>query len=234
MADLTAAAFIARLLPMATGEQKVKYERFFPGDDSFAGVRMGSVFALAKEHLAMPVQEIEVLLDHDVHEVRVGGCSIMGKAATQKRVAEQRHEQLYDLCLRRHDRIDSWDLVDLVAYQVVGSWLLDRPRQPLYTLARSAVWPERRTAVVATAAFIRRGEVADTFAITRLLLDDPEDLVHKGAGWMLRYAGDVDPAALREFLDERAATMPRAMLRAAIEKLDKAERSAYLGRTELT
>ncbi|MGH1562210.1 DNA alkylation repair protein [Mumia sp. DW29H23] len=228
MDDPTADAFLARLLPLATDGQRLKYERFFPGDDSFVGVRMGDVFGLAKEFLAMPVDELETLLDHDVREARVGACSIMGKAATHKRVTEPRHEELYALCLRRHDRIDTWDLVDLVAYQAVGSWLVERPRDPLYTLAESSAWPERRTAVVATAAFLRRGEVADTFAISEMLLDDPEDLVHKGAGWMLRYAGDVDRPALLAFLDAYAATMPRAMLRAATEKLDKSERAAYL------
>ncbi|KAA1423861.1 DNA alkylation repair protein [Mumia zhuanghuii] len=228
MDDLTAAAFRARLLPLASAEQKAKYVRFFPGDDSFVGVPMRDVFGLAKAHLAMPADEIEVLLDDEVREARVGACSIMGKAATHKRVSEERHRELYDLYLRRHDRIDTWDLVDLGASQVVGSWLVDRPRDPLYTLARSEAWPERRTAVVATAAFIKRGQVEDTFAISRLLLGDDVELVHKGAGWMLRYAGDVDRAGLTAFLDEHAATMPRAMLRAAIEKLDKPDRATYL------
>ncbi|WP_208322491.1 DNA alkylation repair protein [Mumia sp. ZJ430] len=228
--DVSAAQFVAALLPMATDEQRVKYQRFFPGDDTFVGVRMGAIFGLAKEFLAMPVDELEVLLDHDVREVRVGACSIMGKAAARKRVTEERHEELYDLYLRRHDRIDGWDLVDLGAYQVVGSWLVERPRDPLYALARSDFWPERRTAIVATAAFIGREDVADTFAISALLLDDPEPLVHKGAGWMLRYAGDVDRDALRGFLDTHAATMPRVMLRTALEKFDKPERAAYLAR----
>lgn len=228
--DVGADAFVGALLPLADEEQRAKYQRFFPGDDSFVGVRMAAVFGLAKEFLAMPVDQLEVLLDHDVHEVRVGACSIMGKAATHKRVTEQRHEELYDLYVRRHDRIDTWDLVDLVAYQVAGSWLLDRRRDPLYALAGSDFWPERRTAVVATAAFLRRGEVADTFAISGLLFEDREPLVLKGAGWMLRFAGDVDPRALRVFLRRHAPAMPRAMLRAAIEKLPRGERTAYLAR----
>jgi 3-methyladenine DNA glycosylase AlkD len=152
----------------------------------------------------------------------------MGKAATHRSVTPERHRELVELYLRRHDRVDDWDLVDLAAHQVLGTWLLDRPRDPLYELARSGRWAERRSAVVATAAFIGHGQVDDTLAISRLLLDDPHPLVHKGVGWMLRHAGQVDPAAVRPFLDEHAATMPRVMLRAAVEKLEPAERAAYL------
>jgi hypothetical protein len=226
--DLTADAFLTRLQATATDEQRVAYRRYFPGDESFIGVRMGTVFALANTFRAMPGDEIELLLESPVHEVRAGACSLMGKAATARKVTPERHQELYDLYLRRHDRIDAWDLVDLAAHQVLGTWLLDRPRDVLYRLAASDFWPERRSAIVAPAAFIKRGDVEDTFAIARLLLDDPHELVHKGAGWMLRYAGEVNRPALRAFLDDAAGRMPRAMLRAAIEKLDAGERKQYL------
>ncbi len=228
MPPLTAPEFRSELLALATEEQRVKYQRFFPGDDSFVGVRMGDVFALAKSALEMPVAEIERLLEDEVHEVRAGACSVMGKAATHKKVEPERHGELYALLRRRHDRIDTWDLVDLVAAQVVGSWLRDRPRDPLYELADSEFWPERRTAIVSTAALIKRGDTGDAFAISEFLLRDDEVFVQKGAGWMLRYAGDSSPEALRTFLDEHAPAMPRVMLRMAIEKLPKETRAAYL------
>jgi 3-methyladenine DNA glycosylase AlkD len=224
----TAAAFIERLHAETTEKQRVDYRRFFPGDDSFIGVRMGTVFNFAKECVAMPVGEIERLLESPIHEVRAGACSIMGKSATLKKSTAERREELYELYLRRHDRIDAWDLVDLAAHQVVGNWLVDKPRDPLYELARSDAWPERRTAIVATAAFLRRGEVGDTVVISEILLDDDNDLVHKGAGWMLRYAGEVNQERLIEFLDSHGQRMPRAMLRAAIEKFDKPLRAHYL------
>jgi 3-methyladenine DNA glycosylase AlkD len=132
------------------------------------------------------------------------------------------------LYLRRHDRIDAWDLVDLGAYQVVGSWLVDKPRDPLYALAGSSFWPERRSAIVATAAFLRRQDCTDTLRLARLLDADENEYVQKGTGWMLRYAGEVDRAALLGFLDEKAAGLPRLTLRAATEKLDPATRAAYL------
>ncbi|WP_083259513.1 DNA alkylation repair protein [Cellulosimicrobium cellulans] len=223
----TAAEFRAALLTLATAEQRRKYARFFPGDDSFVGVRMGDVFTLAKAAIDLPVAEIEALLDDRVHEVRAGACSIMGKAATARRVVPERHAELVALLLRRHDRVDTWDLVDLTAHQVLGTWLLDRPRDPLYELAAAPDWPRRRAAVVATAAFLRQGQVDDTLALAERLRDDPAPFVQKGVGWMLRVVGDVEPERFRAFLDEHAAAMPPATLRAAVEKLPAAERKAW-------
>ena len=224
----TAEAFLARLHAEATDEQRVAYRRFFPGDESFLGVRMGTVFAVAKECLAMPLDEIEALLESPVHEARAGACSVMGKAATHRSTAVERHQELYELYLRRHDRINDWDLVDLAAHQVVGSWLLDRPRDPLRALARSGFWPERRSAVVATAAFLKRGQTDDTLALARLLAGDDHPLVHKGVGWMLRYAGEVDRDRFLTFLDAYAPDLPRAAVRPAVEKLDPADRKRFV------
>ncbi|TFC06977.1 DNA alkylation repair protein [Cryobacterium adonitolivorans] len=170
--EITAAEFHESLVALASPEQRQKYTRYFPGDDSFIGVRMGDVFALAGRVLAMPAHDIETLLESPIHEVRVGACSIMGKAATHRKASVERREELYELYLRRRDRIDTWDLVDLVAQQVVGGWLIDKPRDPLYALAGSSFWPERRTAVVSTAAFLRRGEITDTLRLARMLGDD--------------------------------------------------------------
>ena len=192
---------------------------------------MGQVFALAKEFIDMPLAEVEKLLESPIHEVRAGACSIMGKQATSKKTPESRRRELYELYLRRHDRINDWDLVDLASYKVVGSYLFDfgKPRKILYRLARSENMWERRTAIVSTLYFIRKGEVDDTFKIAELLLKEKEDLVHKGTGWALRYAGDKDRKGLLKFLDQHAATMPRVALRYSIEKLDKKQREYYLG-----
>ncbi|MGO4782808.1 DNA alkylation repair protein [Cryobacterium sp. W22_MBD10_FK3] len=227
-AESNAADFQAGLEVLATPEQRQKYTRYFPNDDSFIGVRMGDLFALAGRALAMPVPSLETLLDSPIHEVRAGACSIMGKSATHRAAGIGRREELYDLYLRRHDRIDTWDLVDLGAAQVVGGWLVDKPRDPLYTLASSSFWPERRTAMVATAAFLHRGDITDTLRLAALLGDDEHELVQKATGWMLRYLGDVDRDALIGFLDENATVLARAALRAATEKLVRPVRAGYL------
>jgi 3-methyladenine DNA glycosylase AlkD len=191
-------------------------------------IGMGQIFALAKERKNMPLAEIEALLESPVHEVRVGAVSIMDWQARDRKTPVERRRELFELYIRRHDRINTWDLVDRSAIWVVGEWLVDKPRDVLYTLAESAAPMERRTAILSTVAFIRRGELDDTYRISERLLGDDEDLVHKAVGWMLREAGKRDAPRLLAFLDAYAATMPRVTLRYAMEKLDKGTRDRYL------
>lgn len=129
--------------------------------------------------------------------------------------------------MRRMDRINNWDLVD-VSCPFVSGYLYDRPRDVLYEMARSKSLWERRTAIVSTYYFIRQGDLDDTFKIAEMLLGEDEDVIHKAAGGWLRAAGEKDVRRLRYFLDEHAATMPRTMLRYAIEHLDKKERKQYM------
>jgi len=236
--DINAAAFIKKLKTFQSAEELKKYHRYFKFDeketgegDRFIGVRMGQVFKLSAEFIKMPLQEIEKLLESPVHEVRAGGCSIMGKQASSKKTPESLRKALYDLYLRRHDRVNNWDLVDLAAYKVVGSYLydFDKPRAILYKLARSKDRWKRRSSIVSTLYFIGQGDTSDTFKIAAMLLKEKEDLVHKGTGWALRYAGQKDREKLVAFLEAHAATMPRIALRYAIERLDKKQREHFLG-----
>ncbi len=170
------------------------------GPDDFGRVGMGRIFGLAKECMDMTPAEIERLLESPVHAVRVGAVSIMDWQARSRRTSPDRRRQLFELYLRRHDRIDTWDLVDRSAIYVVGDYLADQPRDAMYQLAESRNPLERRTAILSTAAFLRRGEVDDTFRIAERLVDDPEDTVHKAVGWMLREAGKRDPERHAAFL----------------------------------
>jgi hypothetical protein len=198
------------------------------GPDDYHGVAMGQIFGLARECQDMSPAEIERLLDSPVHAVRVGAVSIMDFQSRDRKRPAERKRELYELYLRRHDRIDTWDLVDRSAIWVVGEYLVDKPRDVLDRLARSDSPMERRTAILATFAFIRRGELDDAYRIAELLVDDPEDTVHKAVGWMLREAGKRDPTRQVAFLEAHAAAMPRVMLRYAIEKLDKPTRDRWL------
>lgn len=225
-----AATLTATLEAMANDEERQKYTRYFAPDPDapFLGVRMGAVFELAKTALELPGSELEALLEQRAHEVRALACSIMGKAGARAKTPDSRRAELYDLYLRRHDRIDQWDLVDLAARDVVGRYLLDRDRSPLHRLAASAFWPERRTALVATFAFLKRGELDDAYALAEILAEDPEPFVQKALGWVLRAAGDLDAARLTSYVERHAATMPRTALRAAIEHFAKEERARIL------
>lgn len=227
---LTAAHFVERLETYRSPSVRQSYERAFkpPDDDEFTGVRMGQVFALAKEFMAMPLDEIEKLLESPIHEARVGAVSIMDFQARSKQTDERHRKALFDLYLRRHDRINNWDLVDRSAPDVVGKYLSDKPRDVLYELACSSnVW-ERRTAITSTYYFIRQGDVADTFKIAEILVHDDHDLIQKAVGGWIREAGKKEPAELLAFLDRYAATMPRTMLRYAIEHLESEKRAHYL------
>jgi 3-methyladenine DNA glycosylase AlkD len=218
--ELTARVFKERLTELAGPDAKADLK----------GIRMGDIFKLGKEFAEMPVAEIEKLLESPVLNVRTGAMSIMGQYAKGKKCTPERLRELYDLYIRRHDRIDDWGLVDLAAYYVVGQYLAAKPREKLYDLARSKDQWERRTAIVATAHFILKlKQTEDTFRIAEILVHDPEKFVNTGTGWMLRAAGDVDRKALVAFLDKYAATMPRILLRYSIEKLDKEQRDHYLG-----
>ncbi len=231
----TAKQFVEKLKTYQSDEELKKIQRYFKSGegeyghgDKFIGVKMGQLFALAKEFGEMPVSEIEKLLESPIHEVRAGAVSIMDKASRNKKITDNRRKEFYDLYMRRHDKINNWDLVDLGCLHLTGSYLFDKQRNILYKLAKSKnIW-ERRTAILSTCYFIRQGDIADTFKIAEMLVNDKEDLIHKATGWMLRFAGDKDPKKLFGFLDKYAATMPRTLLRYAIEKLNNKQREHYL------
>ena len=227
--SITANQFVKRLKALRSAAvTKAHGHLMSDQDDVIMGVRMGHVFALAREFMDMPLDEVEKLLDNRVHEARVGAVSIMDFQARSRKTTEERRKELFELYLRRHDRINSWDLVDRSAIYVVGGYLFDKPRDVLYKLARSKnIW-ERRTAMVSTAYFIKYGDVGDSFKIAEILLDDDQDLIHKATGWMLRAAGEKDRQKLLSFLDQFAATMPRTALRYAVEHFDKKQRDQYL------
>jgi len=194
------------------------------------GIPMGRIFALAKAHMDMDPPEIERLLDRPDHEARVVAVSVMDFQARDRRTTDARKGELFELYLRRHDAIDTWDLVDRSAIWVVGEYLRDHPRAVLDELAASPDPNRRRTAILATFAFIRHDDLDDAMRVAEALVDDSRDTVAKAVGWMLREVGKRDEARLAAFLDRHAATMPRVALRYATEKLDPDVRAAYLAR----
>lgn len=229
-----AANFITHLRAASSEEELAKIQRYFKmGDgeygegDVFIGVRMGDVFNLAKQSIDLPLDQVELLLESEIHEARAGACSIMDKKARRKKMPAEDREALYGLYRRRIDRINNWDLVDLAAPWVVGGFLFDKDHAPIYELAESKNQWERRTAIYATGYFIRQGELDDIYNLAELLIDDKEDLIHKAVGGWLREAGKKDRPRLIAFLDAHAAEMPRTMLRYSIEHLDPDVREHY-------
>ena len=234
-----ATSFVRRLDAIKSADKVDYVARFFTGgepgrarDTRMLGVPFGQVFAAAKQFTHASLDDIEALLESPFYEVRMGAVSIMDFQARAKTTTPAQRKALFDLYIRRHDRINNWDLVDRAAPHVVGRYLIDRPRDVLYKLARSKNPWERRTAIVSTYYFIRAGDVGDTFRVAEFLVDDPHELVQKATGSWLREAGKKDPTRLVAFLERHAATMPRTTLRYAVEKLNKNLRTAFMNRAE--
>jgi 3-methyladenine DNA glycosylase AlkD len=228
--------FIAALKAIAHRDNVANVTRYFwpdenahSSDNKILGVNIGKIFPIAKQFVEMSLADIERLLDNPYYEVCVGAVSIMDFQARKKRITPEERKALYDLYLRRHDRINNWDLVDRAAPYVVGGYLADKPRAVLYKLARSKNPWERRTAIVSTYYFVRAGDVDDTFGVAELLVKDKHELVQKAVGSWLREAGKKDQKQLVRFLDKHAASMPRPMLRYSVEKLPPAQRTKFLG-----
>jgi 3-methyladenine DNA glycosylase AlkD len=227
--------FLAALKAIADPARVAEVSRFFhpdpnagSSDNKTLGVSPGKVFPVAKQFVEMSLADVERLLDSRYYEVRLGAVSIMDFRARAKWVTPEQRKALFDLYLRRHDRINNWDLVDRAAPHVVGGYLVDKPRDVLYRLARSPNPWERRTAIVSTYYFLRAGDVEDTFAIAEILVHDKHELVQKAVGSWIREAGKKDQKRLVQFLTRHSSTMPRTMLRYAVEKLPTAQRAKFL------
>lgn len=215
--------------------------RFFktgPGEygegDLFLGIKVPITRSVVKDcWKGTSFEDLEECLASGYHEVRLAGLLTLVEIFSHSRKDPLVQERCIGFYLAHTERINNWDLVDLSCYQLLGSWLMDKDRSLLYDLARNgkSVW-EQRIGIVSTMAFIRKGQLDDTFAIADLLLDHPHDLIHKATGWLLREAGKRDGSALRKFLATRYMNMPRTMLRYAIEKFPEEERQQYLKKKE--
>ena len=195
--------------------------------DRFVGIRVPQLRQLCRDCRGASIRDAAPLLRSDIHEERLFALLLLVDAFRREDETGQR--AIYDFYLANTRFINNWDLVDSSAEHIVGGWLQDRPRATLTKLASSASLWERRIAIVATLHFIRAGDLNDTFRIADMLMNDPQDLIHKATGWMLREAGKRDDAALRRFLATRHQKMPRTMLRYAIERFPEEDRRRYVG-----
>lgn len=199
--------------------------------DKFLGITVPHIRLVAKQYGHAPLEVVNRLLDSEWHECRM--CALLMLVMQYKKATEEDKQAIFDLYLSRTERINNWDLVDLSAPGIVGEHLYPcTDRSILFRLAESPLLWNRRIAMVSTLTFIRRGDFNDTFALADKLVTSRHDLMQKAVGWMLREMGKRDIALLRIFLDKHAATMPRTMLRYAIEKMDSAERHDWMGRRD--
>lgn len=225
----------SELQALSDDEKREIYPKFFKAGkgeygegDRFLGVTVPNIRAIAKQYKNISLNEIRELMQSEWHEVRL--CALLIMVEKNKKKDETLRQQLFDLYLSQTDRINNWDLVDLSCRFIVGEYLLDKSRDILYQLAQSPLLWDNRIAIVSTYAFIRKGQLEDTYALSDLMMHHPHDLMHKAIGWMLREAGKRDSERLYDYVMSHRADMPRTMLRYAIEKFSPKERAILMER----
>lgn len=194
--------------------------------DIFWGLTVPQSRAIAKKYKDLTLAEIKKLLTSPIHEIRLIALLILVEQFTSGDVLKQR--AVTDFYLKNTKFINNWDLVDLSASKILGTWLTDKDAAILYKLIKSNNLWERRIAIVATYAFIKADNFKHTLSLAEKLLNDKHDLMHKAAGWMLRETGKRSINDLKSFLKNYARRMPRTMLRYAIERFPEKTRQQYL------
>jgi 3-methyladenine DNA glycosylase AlkD len=194
--------------------------------DIFLGVRVPEIRKLAGKYQDISITDVQKLLKSPIHEERLLALIIFvikyskGNDVVKKRI--------YELYLKNTRHINNWDLVDLSAEKIVGDYLMDKSKKPLYNLAKSKSLWERRISIMATFHFIKQNNFVETLIIAEILLTDKEELIHKAVGWMLREIGKRQLPTEEKFLNEHFQEMPRTMLRYAIERFPESKRQGYL------
>tara|TARA_B100001013_G_scaffold276862_1_gene177148 strand:+ start:47 stop:745 length:699 start_codon:yes stop_codon:yes gene_type:complete len=208
--------------------------RFFKTDkgeyghgDLFLGVRAPKIRLIAKKHIDISITDMKTLIQSKYHEERFLGLIILVNKYAKTKDKKNRN-QLYKIYVSSFKYINNWNLVDVTCPHVTGKHLIDKDRTILYKWAKSEDLWTKRIAMVSTFSFIRKNDLEDTFKIAEILLHDEHDLIHKAVGWMLREAGKRDLKREETFLKKYYKTMPRTMLRYAIEKFPETKRQKYL------
>ena len=224
-----------KLQALSDAEKREIFPKFFKAGkgeygegDRFLGVTVPNIRAIAKLHKDISIEEIRELIQSEWHEVRL--CALIIMVENSKKKDEALRKELFNLYLSQTKRINNWDLIDLSCRFIIGEYLLDKSRDILYQLAQSPLLWDNRIAIVSTYAFIRKGQLEDTYALSDLMMQHPHDLMHKAIGWMLREAGKRNPERLYDYVMSHRADMPRTMLRYAIEKFSPKERAILMKR----
>jgi len=194
--------------------------------DIFIGVTVPHTRSVAKEYRKLSLAEVKKILYSKIHEERL--CAVLLLVDKFQKAEADEKKEIFHFYIKHIRQVNNWDLVDLSAPKIVGTYLLDKSKSILYRLARSKNLWEKRIAIVSTYTFIKSGEYQDTLKIAKILMNDMHDLIHKAVGWMLRELGKRSADTEKAFLKKFKTKMPRTMLRYAIEKFPEKERLNYL------
>lgn len=192
--------------------------------DIFLGLKSEQIKNIAKKYKKISLDKIQILLNSKIHEERVCALRIL----VHQYEKTKNKKGIFNFYLKNSKKINNWDLVDLSAPNIVGDYLLDKNKKILYKFANSKNLWQKRISIISTFTFIRNNKFEDTLKISKILLKDEHDLIHKAIGWMLREVGKRDKKILKKFLKENYNKIPRTTLRYAIEKFDEKERKIWL------
>lgn len=210
-------AFLRRFFKTGKGD--------YAEGDIFAGIKVPISRKIAGQFKDLSLDDLSILIKSKIHEERLITLFIL--ADKMKKADEKQKENIYKFYLKNLKYVNNWDLVDLSAEKIIGEYLFDKKRKLLFELAKGDLW-ERRIAVISTFNFIKKNDYGTTLKISRALLHDKHDLIHKAVGWMLREIGKRNIIEEENFLKMHYKNMPRTMLRYAIEKFPEKKRQAYL------
>lgn len=200
--------------------------------DQFLGIRVPDIRKVAKDNLVMDFSEVQKNIESQFHEVRLCAIIILVEKNKQARKNRDRalQKQILDFYLKNLDYVNNWDLVDVSAHYIVGHALIDglEKKKLLDNFVQSENLWRRRVGIIATWAFIKEGNIDTTLRLSKKLLDDKEDLMHKAVGWMLREAWKKDAQKVEDFLRVHYHKLPRTALRYAIERMEETKRKQFL------
>ena len=221
-----------QLRSFANPSKAIFLKRFFktgPGEyaegDRFLGAMVPQTRKVAKLAYGLSFKEVTQLLKSPIHEERLLALFVLNERSKKNEAEQKRIVALYEKHMKY---VNNWDLVDCSAPYLYGGFLLSKSRKRLYTLARSKNLWKRRISIITTFRFIKEDDFKDTLSISKILLSDDHDLIHKAVGWMLREVGNRDRSTEEKFLKRHYKRMPRTMLRYAIERFPEKKRKAYL------
>ena len=222
-----------RLKKLGNKEHAAVSQRFFktgPGEygegDVFIGIRVPVLRKLAGEYSDLPIEDTKDLLRSPIHEERLLALLLLVRSFSKGEGPARK--SIFEIYLKNTEYVNNWDLVDTSAEHIVGAWLVDKSKAVLYRLAKSEDLWERRISIMSTFHFVKRHEFSETLKISKMLLCDRQDLIHKATGWMLREIGKRHLPTEEDFLKKHYKNMPRTMLRYAIEKFPEPKRQRYL------
>ena len=229
-------SLIKELINCKNADQAHILLRFFKtgkGDygegDKFLGIKVPQIRNISKKYLSLDLNDIQNLLDNEFHEIRFAGLVMLTEK--YQKGDEEEKKAIFNLYISNIGKgINNWDLVDIPCPRIIGHYLFDKDRSILYNLSLSENLWERRVSIISTLYFIKKDDFKDTLKISKALLQDKHDLIHKAVGWMLREVGKRDIDTEREFLNKYCSIMPRTSLRYAIEKMEEGERKIFLNK----